>query len=337
MTTRNWHALGAIVLTTASLFAQDFSTVRLGQAAALGSMNNFSGGLHFFRWRNARLVAWDKDHQPTGRIGIYNSNAKLDLEKMVSFPIEHATDVSLVSADMARSGELVASGLATQQDGAVARFLARISPNGTVMKLVRTEPYLPQYICAADDGSVWTVGEEWLGPGSVKQSGCSVLRQYSFDKGLVREAVSREQFHGDRVSFGGPVWAAIIQCDHDAVHVYSDVTHQWFDYDTKTGALTTADTDPFSNEFTSPTGMVVTPNGRVLASIQNLQAVEGSRVFELGPKTRDGKRHWIALKGTECVPDISCIFDLLGIEDKHLIVSARYRGVTGVYDVPFIE
>ena len=162
MTTRNWHALGAIVLTTASLFAQDFSTVRLGQAAALGSMNNFSGGLHFFRWRNARLVAWDKDHQPTGRIGIYNSNAKLDLEKMVSFPIEHATDVSLVSADMARSGELVASGLATQQDGAVARFLARISPNGTVMKLVRTEPYLPQYICAADDGSVWTVGEERL-------------------------------------------------------------------------------------------------------------------------------------------------------------------------------
>jgi hypothetical protein len=281
-------------LTAAALSAQNAPVVRIGPPHFLGAMDNFGAGLPFTRWRSGHMLAWDKQKEPTGKIGIYGVD--LRLERIVSFSIERSLDVSIVSVDMTPSGELVASGVATQQDGAKARFLALISSKGILKRMVRTEPYLPQFVCASDD-SVWTVGEEWLGPGRVRQDGYSVLREYSFDRGLLRNVIAREQFRGERVSFGGPVHSALLQCDGERVRLYSAVTRQWFEYDKVGGTLTRDDVEPFSDPYSDITGMVVTATGRILASVENLQTNLANRIFELSATAAGGKRRWIPCRG----------------------------------------
>ena len=324
----------AILLATIVSAAQSSSSIRLGRATVVGDMNNFSAGLPFTQWRSGHLIAWSKSEEVVGKIGIYGSN--LQLEKFVSFAIDGAESVSIVSVDMTRMGEFVASGVATQH-GAKARFLALISSNGAVNRVVRTEPYLPQYVCADDDGFVWTVGEEWLGPGKVKQSGYDVLRQYSFEKGLIRGVAGREKFRGTGVSFGGPVHSVIIQCDGDTVRLYSDVTHQLFYFDTKTGVLTETDVEPLPGTTATATGMAMTASGRALASVRSLDPGEKARLFELGGYTDGGMRHWIPVPGTECVQGGPCILEILGTAHKDLILEEGFEGTPKIYRAEVLD
>ena len=327
---RRYFPLPVLLLIAAELLSgQKTANLRLGQSDVIGDMTNFSTGFHFVQWRWGHFIAWDKVEQPEGRIAVYNPS--LILEKVLSFRIDHADSISIVSADMTRDGKVVASGLARQSDGARARFLALITKEGEIARMVRTEPYLPQYICAADDGNVWTVGEEWLGPGKVKQNDYAVLREYNFHTGLVRGVLEREQFHGERVAFGGPVHAAILRCDGRTVRLYSDVTHQWFEYDTDSGILAEADIEAFSNNLTSATGLAVTSTGKVLFSIENMKSVQQTRIFELTPPGADKKRHWSPVAGTECKQAGTCILEIVGIEDGRLILKEADQGVLKIY------
>jgi hypothetical protein len=114
------------------------------------------------------------------------------------------------------------------------------------------------------------------------------------------------------------------------VQFYSDVTHQWFEFDSRKGTLTEADIEPWPNDLTTATGMVVTGNGKVLASVRDLKSKEKSRMFELTPPMA-GVRHWIPVAGTECVVGGPCIFDVLGIEDGSLVLMEGYDGTPKVY------
>lgn len=316
----------------AALFAtglagQQYSNIEIGPPVQIGSPGNFADHLSFSHWRSGHLLAWDKAKEPVGRIGVYDS--QLRLAKMVAVPIEDAALVSIVSVDIAADGNLIASGVATKQDGATARFLAAIPMDGSRLILVRTEPYLSQYICAAGDGSVWTVGEEWRGPGDVKQSGYSVLRRYRFDKGLVRSTVKRELLAGNRVAFGGPVHGAFLECSTDVVHFYSSLTHQLFEYSIGASELKESRVEPFAEKFTEITGMVFTTTGKILASIQNPMATESTRVFELAGRVGASQRNWIPVEGTVCIPEKSCVLELLAMDgDKLILLEATDHGWT---------
>ena len=326
---RRYLLLPVLLLLAAELSAQSTANPRLAQSNVVGDMTNISAGFPFVQWRWGHFIAWDKVEQHEGRIAVYNPS--LTLEKVLSFRIDHADSISIISADMTRDGKVVASGLARQSDGTEARFLALITKEGQIASIVRTEPYLPQFICADDDGSVWTVGDWYLGTGGLKQDAFSVVRKYNFSAGLVRGVVERERFHGVRVSFGGPVHAAILRCDGRTVRVYSDVTHQWFEYDKDSGILAQADIETFSNNFTSATGLAVTSTGKVFLSIQNMKSVEQTRIFELTPTAADAKRHWRPVAGSECKLPGPCILEILGIEDGRLILKEAYQGDAKIY------
>ena len=318
-----------LLLVAASLSAQKTANLRLEQSEVLGNMTNIDAGFPFFQWRWGHLIAWSKREQTEGRIAAYGPS--LTLEKVFSFRIDHADSISIVSADMTRDGNVAASGLARQSDGTEARFLALITKEGKVEHMIRTEPYLPQFICADEDGNVWTVGDWYLPTGGLKQNGFSVVREYNFTAGLVRGIAEREQFHGERVSFGGPIHAAILRCDGPSVRVYSDATHQWFEYDKASGTLAEADIEAFSSDLTSATGLVLTSTGRLLLSLQNLKSVEAPRIFELTPTATDKKRHWSPVAGTECQPAGPCIFEVLGIENGRLILMEGIDGALKIY------
>ena len=318
-----------LLLVAAPLSAQKTANLRTEQSEVLGDMTNIDAGFPFFQWRWGRLIAWSKREQTEGRVAVYSPS--LMLEKVLSFRIDQADSVAIVSADMTRDGRVVASGLARQSDGTEARFLALITKEGKVEHVVRTEPYLPQFICADDDGNVWTVGDWYLQTGGLKQNGFSVVREYNFSVGLLRGIVERERFHGTRVSFGGPIHAAILRCDGPTVRVYSDVTHQWFEYDKDSGTLAENDIEAFSNEIIFATGLALTSTGRVLLSLQNLKSVEAPRIFELTPAATDKKRHWSPVGGTECQPAGPCIFEVLGIENGRLILMEGLDGALKIY------
>ena len=115
------------------------------------------------------------------------------------------------------------------------------------------------------------------------------------------------------------------------MHFYSDVTHQWFEFDNKKGILTEADIEPWPNDLTTATGIVVTGSGKVLASVINLKSKEKNRMFELAPPGADGMRHWLSVAGTECPVGGPCIFEALGIEEGNLILVEGYEGTPKIY------
>lgn len=316
-------------MATVLLSAQKTANLHLGPPNVVGDMTNIPAGFPFVQWRDGHFIAWHKVRQPEGRIAVYSP--KLELEQVVSFRIDQADSISIVSADITSDGKVVASGLARQADGAEARFLALITREGKVEHVVRTEPYLPQFICADEDGNVWTVGDWYLPNGGLKQNGFPMVREYNFTAGLVRGIVEREQFHGERVSFGGPIHAAILRCDGRTVRLYSDVTHQWFEYGKDSGILTEADIEPIPEKPIFVTGLAVTSTGRVLVSIQNLKSAGQPRIFELTPLAADKKRHWNPVAGTECVPPGPCVLEILGIENGRLVLEEGYGSVMQIY------
>ena len=76
-------------------------------------------------------------------------------------------------------GTLAVCGAAYGNGGGGAPFIAWITPDGDSQQVVRTEPYTPNLIAIAPDGTFWTVGRE-LNTNSSEKSGVNL------DAGVVR-------------------------------------------------------------------------------------------------------------------------------------------------------
>jgi hypothetical protein len=97
-------------------------------------------------------------------------------------------------------GTLALSGSAYGNGGGGAPFIAWITPDGNSQQVVRTEPYTPNLIAVAPDGTFWTVGRE-LNSNSSEKSGVNL------DAGVVRRFSRSGQQIGSwlpRSSFSDP-------------------------------------------------------------------------------------------------------------------------------------
>lgn len=77
------------------------------------------------------------------------------------------------------------SGGATNQQGVITNTIAEIGPDNRVHRVIRTTPYMPVYVCALEDGTVWSYGvdrDDHLA--GIENS--LRLRHYSFEKGQLR-------------------------------------------------------------------------------------------------------------------------------------------------------
>jgi hypothetical protein len=322
-------ALALVVWLASASFCQEVSHVHIGPDMLWGDLERVNDDLSFHRWSQGRLLAWSRRPSPTPRVGIYDSHVQL--MNTVQLEIPGSAAAAITSVDLTRNGNLVLAGIATQADGAKARYVALILHNGRLSSVVRTGAYLAHYICAADDGSVWTVGDEWIGPGEIRQSGYSVLRQYSLRTGLVRELVSRDQIRGKDVSWGTMPYNAFLACNGSKVRFLSTISQQWFEYDRRTGLLTQDDLEPDASDIT---GLVVTPGGRVLASLVDKRSANQSRIFELAandPNTGGRRREFRPVQGTTCALDTICIWNLLACEGKELVLVKGGLGAKQLY------
>jgi len=139
-------------------------------------------------WDKGYLITYGTDGpsdvSPTKpAIVIYDRNGSVAREGTIWF--KDAYSVAINDAAVSRSGNLVVAGGTQNQAGVIANFIASIGDDGRMGQVIRTTPFLPVYICAAEDGTVWSFGIDRNEEGRGVETS-PLLRQFSFDKGQIR-------------------------------------------------------------------------------------------------------------------------------------------------------
>ena len=292
-----------------SLLAQDPSaaTINLGESA---NQANFpavlQSGMHNY-WSNGYLITIDvPPFMVPDKPGVvlYDRDGAVARQPIVW--LEGAKNVSLTDVAVSRSGNLVVGGGAMNNDGAVANFIVEIGNDDRIRRLVRTTPFVPTYVCALNDGTVWAYGfdrdtHDMLVEDSPR------LRQYSFDKGrlqamLVTSALPdgealREKWLSPQGGYPGVI---NLRCNSKKVVLYHGKTGYLAEYDLQRKEMTVSKvaTLPTAQTF-HITGFAVTDSGEIFASFQdaaNPKAVV-SGLFHLEPDSVAGGYKWVAVPG----------------------------------------
>src|SRR5262249_22534735 len=230
-----------------SLLAQDPSaaTINLGESA---NQANFPAvlqpGMHNY-WSNGYLITIDAPpFMVPDKAGVilYDRDGVVARQPIVW--LEGAKDVSLTDVAVSRSGNLVVGGGAMNNDGAVANFIAEIGSDDRIRRIVRTTPFVPAYVCALDDGTVWAYGFDRDASLSLVENSPR-LRQYSFDKGQLQAklvtstlpdaAASRDIWRLSRGRYPGLI---SLRCNSKMVVLYNGGTGDLVEYDLQKNQMT---------------------------------------------------------------------------------------------------
>jgi len=110
-------------------------------------------------WSGRSLITIHNDRTETVAIRLFdylgNESATF------GFGLPGAPRIKIWSRAQGPGGAIALSGLAVADDGRRSPFLARLSPNGTILKVTATAPYCPFLIAFNSDGTILSVGTEW--------------------------------------------------------------------------------------------------------------------------------------------------------------------------------
>src|SRR5215470_14607645 len=186
MKTSKWMLLGLatvfILGLVAGLHAGDGPTPAIA-LAEVSNQGNFPDVLEprFHYWSNGYLVTFDSPPvMVPNKAGVVLYDRYGAVARQATVWLEGAKSVSLTDVAVSRSGSLVVGGGTTNKEGAIANFIAEIGSDERVHRVVRTTPFVPTYVCALDDGTVWAYGADRDASLSMVEDSPR-LRQYSFD------------------------------------------------------------------------------------------------------------------------------------------------------------
>ncbi len=108
----------------------------------------------------------------------------------VEFKLPGADRITLSGFARGRDGVFVLCGWTADKSGRLAAFVASVSGQDTP-RVIRTNPYFPTAIAIAEDGSLWTAGEEMTPEQREVKTDYNVLRHYDRTGTLLSSAISR--------------------------------------------------------------------------------------------------------------------------------------------------
>lgn len=279
--------------------------------ADVSNQGNFPAVLQagFRRWSNGYLAAIDASTfmvpDKPGVI-VYGRDGAVVRQAIVW--LEGARKVSLTDAAVSQSGNLVVGGGTTNHEGAIANFIAEIGSDDRISRVVRTSPFVPTYVCALDDGTVWAYGADRNASLSMIENSPR-LRQYSFDKGLLQAMLvtsalpDGEAFRDAwRPAQGRYLGELNLRCNSKMVVLYNGGSGDLIEYDLQKKQMTTnkvvalpADTRRFHI-----TGFALTDSGEIFASFHDAADLNAplSGLFHLEPDTASAGYKWVAVPGT---------------------------------------
>ncbi|HTS36334.1 MAG TPA: hypothetical protein VMH04_11715 [Candidatus Solibacter sp.] len=261
------------VLFAPSLFAQheQASSIHLSEPHRQISLAGLSGTWHRY-WDKDYLITYGTDSTSEATpdrpsVTLYDRSGKVAREAVVWFP--DAYSVGINDAAVGKSGTLVVAAGARNQQGVIANFIAAIDTTGHMTNVIRTTPFLPIYVCAAEDGTVWSFGLDRDADGKrVKES--AMLRQYSFDKGQINALLYQSALKstGWELSRGRYPGEISLRCTSQRVGLYNACAGQYVEIDLPTGRLTASKVEPVpSPHDMHVTGFALTEAGDVFVSL----------------------------------------------------------------------
>ena len=174
-------------------------------------------------------------------------------------------------AAVSRAGSIVVAGGTENAAGAIASFIASIGKDGHLSQVIRTTPFLPIYICAAEDGTIWSYGidrdEDGRGiEGSLR------LRQFSFEKGQIRAMldVSTLNSAGWTLIRGQYPGELSFRCNTKEVGLYNGRSNEWVEFDIAANKIRVSKVKPLpSPKLIRITGFALTETGDVFVSLHD--------------------------------------------------------------------
>jgi hypothetical protein len=219
--------------------------------------------------------------------------------------LAEAVHVHLRHAVLAGGGEIVAAGYAATRDRTLISFIAKTDLGGDVTQVLKTGSFVPRCICAAPDGTIWSLGAE-----PDKQDLAEdypMLRQFAFGQGQLRTYLPRRSFPPDinaaavtATSAFGSHQATYLRCVGNRVSLYVNQTNQYIEIDPAAGTEKRWDVDLSSVEGAKVSGMAVTGSGRVFASLGDWRLSRGPAIlglYELDVERNGRGAHWLGVAG----------------------------------------
>jgi hypothetical protein len=292
-----------LALSGSSVFGQQ-STVRLSEPhrqVRFSALQTPYFGVR--RWDQRYLIsyAFDGTFDSTpdkAAVVLYDRSGRLAREAIVWFKDASTTGVD--DAAVNQSGDLFVSGGTTSPAGAIANYIAQIDQSGHVSRVIRTTPFLPVYICAAEDGTVWSYGFERDDRGR-KVQGSLRLRQYSFAKGQIRAMldISTLNSSGWTLTDGRYPGEISLRCSSQRVGLFNGQSSEWIEYDVTDSRLKVSKVEPLPpTKEMRITGFAFTELGDAFVSLLDRSTKPPqSGLFRLSFAASDiGK--WVPVKGT---------------------------------------
>ncbi|MCU1243712.1 MAG: hypothetical protein JWO71_4438 [Candidatus Acidoferrum typicum] len=208
----------------------------------------------------------------------------------------------LVAAAPATNGGAIVSGHASIDPG-ITYFLAETSASGGVVSVARTETFVAARICKASDGTIWTLGRDPQKE-SAHDADYPLVRQYSFESGLLHGYLSRALVDLRRTgSIGGGEGpnATFLVCGKDRISLYLNETKEYIEIDPSTESLKRWKMDMAPLPEARVTALAVTDNGRVYASLFEVQPETETKthgLFELRTRQASSVGNWVVVNGT---------------------------------------
>jgi hypothetical protein len=199
--------LNAQESTAATLTRSDAHVIFDGAAFTLGPMPH---------WTNGHLVSRTVEifGPDSPNIRLYDKTGAMVRSATVWFP--GSERVALTSATAGPRGEVIASGEADRSDGARARFIASIDAAGK-MTAIQTGDFDPDQVCAAPDGTIWSLGGTGWDSTIHHPKPGDVFRHFDMQRGQIGAYIPRSTFP-DRPA---PYELSYIDCGANEVAAYS--------------------------------------------------------------------------------------------------------------------
>jgi hypothetical protein len=209
---------------------------------------------------------FEVNHSPgTPMVVMYDATGKRVREGRI-WP-QGAGSVTIRRTAATRDGAILASGGATMQDGSIQHFIVRTDLSGNTAQTLQTGPFLAEQVCEASDGSVWSLGKEVTSDGN-RAPDTNVLRQYSFEKGLLQGFLPEDSVsavvNSNRPWFNP--FDSFVRCGKDKVSVYLNFTDEYAEVNTSSFELKRWKVDEVTVQQGKASGLAIAEDGRVYAS-----------------------------------------------------------------------
>ena len=194
-------------------------------------------------------------------VAVYDANGKRVGEGRI-WP-QGARSVRIIRTAMTRDRGILAGGWAILQNGTTPGYLAKTDRQGNTIESVYTGDFKPEQICEAPDETVWSLGRALH-----STTDTEVVRQYSFEKGLLHSFLPEETVrsiqNSDRPWFSP--FGSFLRCGNEKVSIYLEFTDEYAEISNSSFALTRWKIDQSAAQQRKANGLAVTDDGRVYAS-----------------------------------------------------------------------